>query len=188
MSGLLPTLTASLAEAEPRRAALNALQHLMSHAGAQSAALCSTSGDLLAGHALSQADLDRIRSWVAAGARPGLDHTHWVAVLGDGALCVYLGHPAAPAVCARGLQDLAPLLEAAGHRLRHGPTDGFHPAIREFLSEAPEDVVERLRLAAQLERHEWNVAAVARSRGISRLTVYRAMQRLGIAREKRQRR
>ena len=50
-------------------------------------------------------------------------------------------------------------------------------------AEAPAtDGPERLALAERLERHRWNVARAAAELGVSRMTLYRRMQRLGLAR------
>ena len=51
-----------------------------------------------------------------------------------------------------------------------------------FVEEKPAELDERQQLLLLLERSEWNIARVARILGVSRLTTYRRLGRLGITR------
>src|SRR5262249_15627861 len=53
-----------------------------------------------------------------------------------------------------------------------------------YLAEAPTEEIERRRLVLLLERHEGNVARVARELRVARTTVYKRMAAMGIPRQR----
>lgn len=73
------------------------------------------------------------------------------------------------------------LLKAAGIKLEASATD---PSVQRFLETASVDELARMRLVTLLERHEWNIARVAREEHVSRKTVYAQLDRFGIDRKK----
>jgi len=54
--------------------------------------------------------------------------------------------------------------------------------LKEFLEKTPSDEVARQQLLALLERHEWNIARVARAMGTTRSTIYKRLERYGAER------
>ncbi len=54
--------------------------------------------------------------------------------------------------------------------------------IDQYLETTPVEEVQRRQLEGLLNRHEWKLSQVARVLGVSRLTVYKRMRRLGIER------
>jgi hypothetical protein len=54
--------------------------------------------------------------------------------------------------------------------------------LKEFLEQTPSDEVARQQLLALLERHEWNIARVARAMGTTRSTIYKRLERYGAER------
>jgi hypothetical protein len=53
-----------------------------------------------------------------------------------------------------------------------------------YIERTPPEEIERRRLVLLLERHEWNVARVARALGVTRATVYLRLRRHGIPRRR----
>jgi hypothetical protein len=56
------------------------------------------------------------------------------------------------------------------------------PALQDFLERTPADEVARQQLLVLLERHEWNIASVARLLGVTRATIYNRLERHGLER------
>lgn len=54
--------------------------------------------------------------------------------------------------------------------------------VEEFLERTPSDEVARQQLLTLLERHEWNIARVARALGTTRTTIYKRLERYGTER------
>lgn len=54
--------------------------------------------------------------------------------------------------------------------------------VQEFLEHTPSDEVARQQLLTLLERHEWNIARVARALGTTRTTIYKRLERYGAQR------
>jgi hypothetical protein len=52
----------------------------------------------------------------------------------------------------------------------------------DFLERTPADEVARQQLLVLLERHEWNIACVARALGVTRATIYNRLERHGLER------
>lgn len=135
-----------------------------------------------------------------------LDELEWPILEAGGALVV----PHDPArlllpalTCGRlvGLLALRPVPSLADFPRAHVPTlaallgQALMPAkpTRAALRATPRTndarrLYEREQLVALLERHRWNVARVARALGRSRMTVYNRLRRLGIERQRIQRR
>ncbi len=55
-------------------------------------------------------------------------------------------------------------------------------AVDRFLEVTSRQAIERRQLMALLNRHEWNIARVARALRCNRVTVYKRLRRLGIPR------
>src|SRR5262249_25496339 len=58
-------------------------------------------------------------------------------------------------------------------------------AVEAFLERTPAREIERRRMLILLERHEWNLARVARELRVTRTTVYKRLQAFGIRRPRR---
>jgi hypothetical protein len=55
-------------------------------------------------------------------------------------------------------------------------------ALHDFLERTPSDEVSRQQLLLLLERHEWNIARVARALKVTRTTIYKRLERYGVER------
>jgi len=56
--------------------------------------------------------------------------------------------------------------------------------LSEFLEQTPSDEVARQQLLTLLERHEWNIARVARAMRTTRTTIYNRLERYGVERRR----
>jgi hypothetical protein len=57
-------------------------------------------------------------------------------------------------------------------------------AVETYLEQTPTEEIERRRLVILLERHEWNVARVARELRLTRTTIYKRLAAFGIPRKR----
>ncbi len=64
------------------------------------------------------------------------------------------------------------------------PSAGSEAVVDLYLKSTPTEEVERRHLTVALNEHEWNIARTARALGVTRLTIYKRMKKLGIKRLK----
>ena len=57
-------------------------------------------------------------------------------------------------------------------------------SVESYLAQTPAKEIERRRLLLLLDRHEWNVARVARELELTRTTVYKRLEEFGISRKR----
>jgi hypothetical protein len=84
--------------------------------------------------------------------------------------------------------DLGSVDEVAGlisdTVLRSGRPRGAPSPVETYLERTPAKEIERRRLLLLLDRHEWNLARVARELRVTRTTVYKRLQAFGIPRKR----
>jgi hypothetical protein len=181
---------------DPKHSSRQTLDLLMAHTGALRSGVFLFRGsvvDLFVGHEIDQASLDWVRrSWDTQRenikeARPILDGTRCIWPIGA---CAGPGQVAALYVSGpRELSEstLKLAMEALGDLLQSAlaaaaGTRQFSPVIDQYLMATPTDSILRRQLETLLHEHEWNVARVSRILGVTRVTVYARMERLGIER------
>lgn len=182
-----------LVSQDPRRSADATLGLLIKHLGADGAACFRIVNDrvsLFAGRAVDQAALDRAAStWedareaLLAGQAFDADPSFVVLPIGGRdsvAGLLYVGAARGLVLDAETLSRLVPPLQAA---LEARP-DGDQPPVDAYIERTPAVQFQREQLVLLLERHEWNIARVARAKGVARLTIYEQMKRWGIERLK----
>lgn len=136
---------------------------------------------------LHQAGVDHVaRLWSQRPTelRQGLAHYDgdlgWVSLvvpcMSSGHVCglLYLEEPRVRSLSAVLLDALGRLLGAALDPVR----------IDTGADTARNDLIEAAALHAAMEGHEWNVARVARSLGVTRMTVYNRLRRYGVPRKR----
>lgn len=169
---------------------------LMAHTRAACAGVFQLRSDveLVSGRGIDQLSLDRVRAaWARDGerlrdGRPVWQGTWcvWPLVGSRATLLVYLRAeepfklPSVREAIAAlgGLFETAVTLDAAAGQWPQVPEE----LIDSYLEATPKAAIERRQLLAVLNRNEWNLARVARVLGITRVTVYKRMARLGIER------
>lgn len=131
--------------------------------------------DLSAGRALSGAaaevEVGREGNFVLAPVREADQVTALLYVQTDGARL-------------RDSKDLSALVQFCrmlGAAI-NGPVLSLRGGVQEFLEHTPSDEVARQQLLTLLERHEWNIARVARALGTTRTTIYKRLERYGAER------
>jgi hypothetical protein len=182
-----------LVSQDPRRAADGALGLLIRHLRADGAACFRVQGErvvLFAARALDQLALDRVAStWddardaVLAGQVYDAETSFAIVPIGPPAAVsglLYLGADRGLVLDAEALEHLLPLLRTA---LEAAPNGGRAP-LDAYIERTPAVQFQREQLLLLLERHEWNIARVARAKGVTRLTIYEQMRRWGIERRK----
>ena len=83
--------------------------------------------------------------------------------------------------------DLDSLSEVSGllaDAVSHGSDGEADSPIESYLEHSTSEEIERRRLLILLDRHEWNVARVARELQLTRATVYNRLAAFGIERKK----
>ena len=182
-----------LVSQDPRRSADSALGLLIRHLGADGAACFRVQGDrllLFAARGLDQVALDRVAStWddarqaVLAGQAYDADGTFVIVPIGGaGAVAglLYVGADHGLVLDRDTVDHLLPLLRTALEAAQNG-----RPApIDAYIERTPAAQFQREQLLLLLERHEWNIARVARAKGVTRLTIYEQMRRWDIERRK----
>jgi hypothetical protein len=185
-----------LIAADPRQSIDQTLGLLMAHTHTSSAGLFITRGDveLLAGRGIDPVSLDRVRAaWAREGAhlrdgRPVFQGAWclWPLESARGPLLAYLGaeRPLRMPAVREAITALAGLFQTAveleGFAARAPETAAA--VIDSYLEATPAESVERRQLLALLNRSEWNLSRVARLLGVTRVTIYNRMARLGIDR------
>jgi len=178
---------------DPRRSADAALGLLLKHVAADGAACFRIQAErlvLFAGRSVDQVALDRVAStWEDAreallgGQAYDAEPSFAVIPLG-GADAVtgllYVGAEHGLVLDDAALGHLVPLLRAALAAVEQSVA----PAIETYIERTPAAQFQREQLVLLLERHEWNIARVARAKGVTRLTIYEQMRRWGIERRK----
>jgi Bacterial regulatory protein, Fis family len=172
---------------DPHQSADIILGFLMGVNGARAGAIFSADGGLLVGHSISQAALDwtlRTRQQDEAALRQGRlsrsDECFLVPVTrGDRLVAlVYLGTTQL---------DLESIAEISGP-IADAVTRSAHQAssspVESYLEQTPAREIERRKLLLLLDRHEWNVARVAREMEVTRTTVYKRLEAFGIVRKR----
>ncbi len=185
--------------ADPRRSLEETLAQVMAETQASCTAVFVGRGDasLLGGVGLDQLCLDRVRvAWREDAerlrdGRPSWNGSWcvWPCPSRRGTLLVYLAGVALTLPHVRGaIEGVAGLLEmlaaveaAAGEAPAALPGD-TEKAVDLYLKATPAEAVERRQLAIVLNESEWNIARAARVLGVTRATVYKRMERLGIER------
>jgi hypothetical protein len=181
---------------DPKHSIGQTLELLMAHTSADRSGVFLCRGsvvDLFVGHGIDQPSLDWVRrAWETQrekikDSRPVFDGPRCLWPLGGGVAPgqvagLYLAGPREMLVSSvrlalEGLGDLLQTALAAADSSRQ-----FSPAIDQYLMATPTDNVVRRQLETLLHEHEWNVARVARILGVTRVTVYARMERLGIER------
>jgi Bacterial regulatory protein, Fis family len=181
---------------DPKHSIRQTLDLLMAHTGADRSGVFLCRGsvvDLFVGHGIDQASLD----WVRRGWETQREKVRDSRAIFEGPRCLWpLGDCAGPGQVATlylagpGEMMVATVriaLEALGDLLQSAlvAADGsrqFSPAIDLYLMATPTDSIVRRQLETLLHEHEWNVARVARILGVTRVTIYARMERLGIER------
>jgi len=185
-----------LIAADPRLSLEATLGLLMAHTHASSVGVFLGQGDveLVSAREVDQSGLDRVRqTWAHESDRLRDGRPVWQGtwcvwpVPGErGTVLIYVaaeGQLKLPSVretiAALGsLFETAVELDSLAARLPQ-VAEGVIDA---YLEATPTHGVERRQLLAVLNRHEWNLSRVARVLGVTRVTVYKRMARLGIQR------
>jgi len=174
------------------------LAQVMLETEATSAVLFVDRGELKlkGGVGVEQECLDRVRSsWATAATelregRPLSCATWclWPCATPAGLVLVYLAGTALRLAQVRrtigGIARLLSLLVAENQRAANEPSHAEQTAVDVFLRNASADEVERRQLTILLRESEWNIALAARRRGVTRVTLYKWMHRLGVERLK----
>jgi hypothetical protein len=173
------------------------LSQLMAATGAETAGLFLARGGpvLLWGAGMDQVCLDRVReAWRdqearLRDARPVWKSAWcvWPTEADRGLVLLYLGGASLSLACVRAsVEGLTGLLQ-----MLVGLSGGTAPAGQDvqravdlYLGETPTEAIERRQLTVLLHEAEWNVSRVARMLGVTRVTIYKRMKRLGIERLK----
>jgi DNA-binding protein Fis len=173
------------------------LSQLMEETGADTAGLFMgrNGPELMWGVGVNQVCLDRVhQAWrdeeeTLRTGRPALHGSWclWPAIRDSELLLLYLGGRRLDSVrvqaCVEGLTELLQtLVSLNGERAATGSDK--ERAVDLYLRETPAESVERRQLTLLLQEAEWNVARVARMLGVTRVTIYKRMRRLGIERLK----
>jgi hypothetical protein len=191
--GLDDDIVRALVSQAPRRAADAALGLLVSHLGADGAACFRIEQDrvsLFASRGVDQVALDRVattwedcRDAIRSGQVFDADARFAVVPVSSDGVALGLLYVDAD----RGLvldrdvvERLLPLLRAA----LSADATGAVPLLDAYIERTPPAQFQREQLLLLLERNEWNIARVARLKGVTRLTVYEQMRRWGIERVK----
>lgn len=178
---------------DPKQSAEQTLSLLMGHAGASAGGLFLVRArpELFVGRGIDQAGLDRVESaWsqdpegLRAGHCQVAPSFGVFPVVGESPLLVYLAadRQLGSDIALDSITALGPLFATAV--ATHARGAASEPIIETFLESTSAEAIQRRQLQLALERNEWNLARVARLLGVTRVTIYKRMERLGIARIK----
>lgn len=188
---------ARLFAADPQSSLDEVLAVIEAHTDAEASGLFSSDGDeleLVALRGLDGAGLDEIRAmWLRdrqrlMDGRPSWDGTRclWPIDSARRVGMVFLERAEGLQVplVRKAVEDLLPLLRT-GLDVRSVPSIAHAGSlIDRYLESTSTEAVRRRQLLALLQRNEWNLARVARVLGVTRVTVYHRMEKLGITRLK----
>jgi hypothetical protein len=175
------------------------LAQVMLETEATSAVLFVDRGELKlkGGVGVDQECLDRVHSsWATAAAelREGRPRwcgswCVWPCATPGGLVLVYLAGAALRLAQVRqtvgGIARLLALLVGESHKPgTDEPSRAAQTAVDVFLRNASAEEVERRQLTILLHESDWNIAKAARTRGVTRVTVYKWLRRLGVERLK----
>ena len=175
---------------DPQQSADTILAFLMGVNGARSGAIFAVADGprLFVGHRIGQDALDYANErWEAdqrtlgQGRLSRSDDRFLVPILKAGRLIgvVFLVAPQL---------DLGSIAEVAGlvgeALLQAGRQPAALSPVEEYLEKTPAEEIERRKLLILLERHEWNVARVARELHVTRTTIYKRLESFGISRKR----
>jgi hypothetical protein len=192
---LMDRAMSALIANDPRRGADVALTLLLSNVGAPAGCVYRCAGarlELWVSRGIDQLDLERVaatwddaRESVLAGhafldneysLMPVVEQNDNGHVLG----VVYVGSRRPIRVEASVTTALMPLFRNALSVAADAPRESFD----DYLQSVSPEQVARHQLTVLLDRHEWNIARVARVLRVERATVYSRMQRYGIPRKR----
>ena len=180
------------------RAAYDILETACLHCGAPQGALFACHGlsqRLLAARGVDQSALDLVqRVWTErrrefeAGQAWGHDRPPTVVLpcrdrSGTVGLLLLRWPDEAPPGSLNGLGSLSRVLAALLRRLHGTPVDASDEECADLV-EVTRPRASSVTLRMLLEQHEWNVSRVSRILGVTRMTVYNRMRRLGVPRER----
>jgi hypothetical protein len=140
---------------------------------------------LKGGVSVDQECLDRVHAFRAmSGGEFGPGHPHWCqtwclwpCATPHGLATLYLAGPALHQARVRqAIDGMARLLGLLA-------SDGLD-RVDAVLQQAANEQIARDRLTTLLQESEWNIALAARTQGVTRVTLYKWMRRLGIERMK----
>lgn len=173
---------------DPQQTADTILAFLMGVNGARSGAIYSVGQELrlFVGHRIGQDALEYAKArWLTdhvslrQGRLSRSDDRFLVPILkGDRLVAIVF--------LTAGQLDLGSIGEVAAligeATLRSGPATPS--PVEEYLEKTPAEEIERRKLMILLERHEWNVARVARELQVTRTTIYKRLESFGISRKR----
>jgi len=173
---------------DPRAQALKLLDHVASRCNAKGVAVVRVAADDLASFA-GEVPLARLTTLQTLWKAQAKDLRAGRRVIGD-------GYRILPLMDGAGLTGLLLIEGAAGDELTNPAVVALAAALkaahaRPLGNDTPEQAataaggeIERQRLVAALERHEWNIARVARLIGVTRRTIYLRLKRYKIDRRR----
>lgn len=175
---------------DPLQSADTILAFLMGVNAARAGAIFTVQDGLrlFVGHRIGQEELDwsnlRWRAdqvTLAQGRLSRSDSQFLVPILRTGQL-------AAVVFLATGQLDLGSLAEVSGligeAVLRAAVQPKAASPVETYLEKTPTQEIERRKLVLLLDRHEWNVARVAREMHVTRTTIYKRLVTFGISRKR----
>ena len=191
--GIRDEIVRLLVSHDPRRSADGTLGLLLRHLDADGAACFRIVGQrlvLFAARSVDQVALDRVADIWQDAREAVLDGQLYDAEVGFAIIPIrtaesvagvlYVGADRGFVLDQEAIGHFVPLLGAA---LEAEPT-GCSPRLDSYIERTPPAQFEREQLYLLLERHEWNIARVARVKGVARLTIYEQMRRWGIERRR----
>ncbi len=127
----------------------------------------------------------RYRPRLESGKAVAVDGQDWIllpVVAGSGLVgAVYLD-AVNPQLCPESERDR--LLGLVARAVDEAPDLAAQPMWGGLLDSLPPDTIAREQLRSALENNEWNVARVARLMRVTRVTIYRRIERYGIERKR----
>ncbi len=173
---------------DPHQSADIILGFLMGVNGARAGAIFSVEPDvtLLLGHAISQPALDwTLQTWhreektLRQGRLSRSNESFLVPIIRGKPLValVYLG------TAHLDLGSIAQVTGLIGDAVIRSARQTPSSPVEAYLEQTPAREIERRKLLLLLDRHEWNVARVARELEVTRTTVYKRLESFGITRK-----